>query len=265
MKIILNVLLLLILLPLAHSAEARMCTCSNAAEMQPYQDCVSDAQKTNEAKCGLAARRNAVAAAENAIARRCNYQSSCVSKGMTELMNGNPKISFIDENGNQQTQTFNQIVNGVLNNPNSSQVKCFERSQDASIKQCDIDPGQVACILDSSCNNTNSRSFTQRSATPAAQPTTSGAAGFFSALMNYFTPPRTEPAVTAPAYVNAPQYVPMPTQTPPISGAAPCRPSANNTNRGGNPSGNICLYPEECRGIPNEAQCLRDFLNTHNC
>ncbi len=87
-----------------------MCICSNAAEMQPYQDCISDAQKKNESECGLEARRAAVADAETAISVRCKYDSACTSKGIKELMNGKPLISFTDENGRLQIQNFNEIV-----------------------------------------------------------------------------------------------------------------------------------------------------------
>ena len=64
-------------------------------------------------------------------------------------------------------------------------------------------------------------------------------------------------------YVRAPQARPptvMPQPT--LAGIQPCLP---NTTRPTNGNPTRCLYPKECRGIRNEAQCLRDFLNTHNC
>lgn len=267
MKIILRTLLLLILLPLAHSADARMCTCSNAAQMKPYQDCVSDAQKKNESKCGLEARRAAVAAAETAISVRCNYESACTSRGITALMNGNPLISFTDENGRTRTQTFNEIVGGVLNNPNSAQSICFKNSQDASLRQCDIDPGQVACIPDSSCNDGNSRSFSSRAAVPVEQPS-SRAGSFVSALFNFI---RSAPAVISapvPAYIPTqqvrPTIIPLDIPTTQKNPATiPCVSTQSGSNK--NAAGwaltrsyffegsACCLDPNDSRCIPTTA------------
>lgn len=100
---------------------------------------------------------------------------------------------------------------------------------------------------------------------PATQPT-SRISAFVSAITSYFSP-RTEPAVTIPKPTDMSQYAPASAYIPSNAGVPPCRPGTGNTNgnRGGRPSGNICLYPEECRGLPNEAQCVTDFLNTHNC